>query len=673
MANQIITGQKVTFFDSIDFNRKYYEGSYYATYNSLINGELHPDTILGTDIGGAIFFSPPANSYYAHITHGGKIYTLGSAVITETPTSLSNVKKNPDVDLEQPIDDSWTNGAFMTSGLVGNEKLPAYFTAAPWDKTITVNTTNVTVTDLLKVINKLCAEVAALKHGSSKIPVTPIAPQPREFYEPTEPQPLILQTDVTGVIMEYRIYTSPVSSTTPVASTTSEPSEWSREIPKAKEPAKYTVEWRAIAEDGYVLTGTTTGSVTSTIKENVPTEFAVHKTVNNVSVKYTGSAQNMLSVSGTDKHCTTEYSLDNTTWTTTIPQKNELGSYTIYWRAKVDTGSGYTFEDGTTEQHGQVNSSIVVNPIAISPSFAANVGIVYNGNKDLITRSSGQHIDLEITYKLDNSTEGTTEIPKAGKDVNAGTHKVICIVKAAHGYAFSNGADSEQQTVNNITVDQANALAKPSFITSGSKTYEGSDINLLTTTGTTAPSLADVYYYATTSNTEPPSGVEWKTTPYATHAGTWYVYYKVTPPTGNTNYKEHIYVSTAIVVNEPAVTYYWYAGWTEPTVDNISTIIDIEYPTSSTDDTKHKAGGKSTTITGYSKANPFASISDNRYYSIAKTNYYFVIPSNMSLYGSALPDVKLTEAYTKLTSNIPNHDIYISVATSRNINGIIAY
>ena len=47
--------------------------------------------------------------------------------------------------------------------------------------------------------------------------------------------------------------------------------------------------------------------------------------------------------------------------------------------------------------------------------------------------------------------------------------------------------------------------------------------------------------------------------------------------------------------------YYWYAGWTEPTAANIATLVNEEYPVSSTNTTKNKAGGSATVITGYTK------------------------------------------------------------------------
>ena len=91
-------------------------------------------------------------------------------------------------------------------------------------------------------------------------------------------------------------------------------------------------------------------------------------------------------------------------------------------------------------------------------------------------------------------------------------------------------------------------------------------------------------------------------------------------------------------VKEPT-KYYWYAGWTIPTAENIATIINEEYPVSSTNNTLNTAGGVSTPNSGYSPDKPFASITTNRNNvadanrenSGMKTNYYVVVPNNMGI------------------------------------------
>jgi len=113
--------------------------------------------------------------------------------------------------------------------------------------------------------------------------------------------------------------------------------------------------------------------------------------------------------------------------------------------------------------------------------------------------------------------------------------------------------------------------------------------------------------------------------------------------------------------------YYWYAGWTEPTEENLATIINEEYPTSSTDPTTHKAGGSLKTNTGYTHSNPFAIITDNRYNANTKAIYYVVFPSNMIMVDPEDGSSQMP-AFDKY-KELKDHVVYTHTA-SRNINQI---
>lgn len=126
--------------------------------------------------------------------------------------------------------------------------------------------------------------------------------------------------------------------------------------------------------------------------------------------------------------------------------------------------------------------------------------------------------------------------------------------------------------------------------------------------------------------------------------------------------------------------YYWYAGWTIPTAENIATIINEKYPVSSSDNTLNIAGGVSTTNSGYSPDKPFASITTNRNNvtdanrenSGMKTNYYVVVPNNMGIYSTNSPTTSVLTTFTK-HSEFNNHIVYKSQETSRNINALMIY
>ena len=110
-------------------------------------------------------------------------------------------------------------------------------------------------------------------------------------------------------------------------------------------------------------------------------------------------------------------------------------------------------------------------------------------------------------------------------------------------------------------------------------------------------------------------------------------------------------------------TYYWYAGWTEPTAENIATIVNEKYPASKASTTMNPAGKTANSTDGvimdYSTANLY-----NR---SANLQYYVVVPNGQGIYdplGNAMHTS--TVAFTKV-GTFTNHTIYKSVPTASSI------
>lgn len=113
--------------------------------------------------------------------------------------------------------------------------------------------------------------------------------------------------------------------------------------------------------------------------------------------------------------------------------------------------------------------------------------------------------------------------------------------------------------------------------------------------------------------------------------------------------------------------YYYYAGWTLPTVDNVETIITETYPTSSSDSTQHAAGKKTTSKSTMDYT------SNTLYNANAKATYYVLVPTGHAIYDSLNNNV-ISSTFTSQGSMIvgnQTHTIYASNSTSRNINAII--
>ena len=89
----------------------------------------------------------------------------------------------------------------------------------------------------------------------------------------------------------------------------------------------------------------------------------------------------------------------------------------------------------------------------------------------------------------------------------------------------------------------------------------------------------------------------------------------------------------AIMQQENGTKYYWYAGWTEPTAENIAEIINETYPSANGSTTMNPAGKTSTTLAGTELdfgANPIydqEAINNKQ-----KRTIYYVLPDGYGIY-----------------------------------------
>ena len=88
-----------------------------------------------------------------------------------------------------------------------------------------------------------------------------------------------------------------------------------------------------------------------------------------------------------------------------------------------------------------------------------------------------------------------------------------------------------------------------------------------------------------------------------------------------------------------ATKYYWYAGWTEPTAENIATIVNEKYPNANGSTTMNSAGKTSTTLAGTELdfgTNPIydqEAINNKQ-----KRVIYYVLPTGYGIYN---PNMKM--------------------------------
>ena len=116
----------------------------------------------------------------------------------------------------------------------------------------------------------------------------------------------------------------------------------------------------------------------------------------------------------------------------------------------------------------------------------------------------------------------------------------------------------------------------------------------------------------------------------------------------------------AIMQQENGSKYYWYAGWTEPTAENIGEIINETYPNAKGSTTMNPAGKTSTTLTS-----TVIDFSTNPIYDQEARNagipryYYMVIPTGYGIYSTGLNMFVHNDSgtFTKI-GEITNHTIY---------------
>lgn len=142
------------------------------------------------------------------------------------------------------------------------------------------------------------------------------------------------------------------------------------------------------------------------------------------TLTYTGSAQNLLSA-GSTNHGTIQYSSDNSTWSTTIPQGTNAGSYTAYWKLVGD--SNHTDVDAQ-----ELSVSIAKADRTIS--FTTNPSTVTIGETIMVvaTPSAGAS-DGTITYTSSDTTKATVS-GDVITGVAEGTTTITATVSAGSNY-----------------------------------------------------------------------------------------------------------------------------------------------------------------------------------------------------------------------------------------------
>ena len=247
---------------------------------------------------------------------------------------------------------------------------------------------------------------------------------------------------------------------------------------------------------------------------------------------YTGEQIPLLSNGGAAKWGTIQYSMDNESWSTEIPKKTDVGTYTVYYTVPAT--------ENYDEISGMVTVSIIQKPTARN-------NLTYTGEpQELVTPPGGVPAGYAVQYSLDG-TNWSTEIPK-GTDVGNYTVKVKYVGDDNH--TTFDGEDIPVTIALELT-DAQKPKAKDNL------TYTGEPQELVTAPTAALPEPYRIVYALGDANG---STEEYTTSiPTATDAGTYYVWYKVV---GDKNQNDLIAENPIqVTISKAAVALEW--GGTE--------------------------------------------------------------------------------------------------------------
>ena len=225
---------------------------------------------------------------------------------------------------------------------------------------------------------------------------------------------------------------------------------------------------------------------------------------------YTGELQDLITA-GTGSNGVMQYSLDNETYSTTIPQGKEAQTYTVYY--KVVGNDNYNDTDVTTLNvtisAAELDASTLNDKISLS-----STSFEYTGEPQAPTVTIEGMIegtDFNVKYK-NGDNEATTEKPK-----DAGTYTIVVVGKGNYS--------GEVTTNKTFQITKATAAVATAPAAKKNLIYTG-ELQDLITAGTGSNGVMQYSLDNETYSTTIPQGKE---------AQAYIVYYKVV---GNDNYSD---------------------------------------------------------------------------------------------------------------------------------------
>ncbi len=327
---------------------------------------------------------------------------------------------------------------------------------------------------------------------------------------------------------------------------------------------------------------------------------------------YTGEAQELITAGSTTGR-ELQYSLDNTTYATTIPTGTNAGAYKVYY--KVVGGTNYTDVEAAYVD-------VTINKAKVTAPTANNTAYIYTGVEQTYTLIENS------LYTIANNTR-----------TDAGEQTVTVALNDKTNYEWADSTTTDLEFTFTIAKGTA-TLTVPTAKTG--LVYTGEAQELITAGSTTGGELQ----YSLDNTTYA------ATIPTGTNAGAYKVYYKVV---GGTNYTdaEAAYVDVTISQKVVEITWtdatYTYNGTEQTVRATYKNLANEDVALAVTMSSTFKNAGSYTATAAFANNETnyaLPSVVTNSY-SIAKATPSYTVPTDLqAITNNKLSDVTLPEGFT---------------------------
>ncbi len=234
---------------------------------------------------------------------------------------------------------------------------------------------------------------------------------------------------------------------------------WAEGMPKATNVGTYAVQARVVGDahhsgiDAYpvgnsVINGLDIDDADVTAPEGI------------AGLKFTNAAQDLVTAGSVAGGIgTVMYSLDDVSYSATVPQGTNKADYTVYWKIKGDA----THND---KAGGNIAVSIAKgDPTITNPTGAA--GLTYNKtNQALLATNGSVNLGLTLKYKIDG---GAAVAAADVKKMNAGTYSIQAIAEETDNTNEAVGAEF------NVVIAKKDLYI---YVQDKTKVYDGEEFDL---------------------------------------------------------------------------------------------------------------------------------------------------------------------------------------------------